>query len=215
MIKLSSENENVQNFLDFVHSQLKKNKFKLVLSLDDLKIGKNSVGGYFDEENKEIVISINDSEWLSILVHEFNHFLQFINNTEKYRLLNDGDTDMLSEVWEWLDKEIEFPNIKRRNLVFKRVLEMELECEMNSVNMIKKFDLPINLDEYIYCAYVYLNYYNFCKKYRTWFLEDVKLADIVEIKDASIEFGGISLDRKFNTLPKQFDEIFKKYSKIP
>ena len=83
MIKVTSDNENVQKFLDYVHSQLRKNKFKLILHMDNLKIGKNYVSGYFSEDTKEIVISIKEENWLEILVHEFNHFVQFINNEEK------------------------------------------------------------------------------------------------------------------------------------
>lgn len=213
MIKLSSENETVQNFLDFVHSSLKKHKMNLILSLDPIKICSNVVSGYFSEEDREIRIDISDRTWIETLVHEFCHFLQYIENDPFYTCLEQGDTNFLSEAWDWLDGSLEFVSTRRRNLVFRKILEMELNCEKRSVEMIKKFELPIDLDEYIFAAYVYINYYNFAKKYRTWLKIDTVLGSIFEIKECAEKFGGISLDQDFKQLPKEYEEIFKKYSK--
>lgn len=208
MIKVTSDNENVQKFLDYVHSQLRKNKFKLILHMDNLKIGKNYVSGYFSEDTKEIVISIKEENWLEILVHEFNHFVQFINNEEKYVLLNQGESNFLIELWEWLDGDIEL-NTKRKNLLFKTVQEMELDCERKSVEMIKKFDLPIDIEEYTSIANIYIFYYTYAKKNRCWFSENSTIKDIMT--EGNLQ--NLSLDCDFTKLPEEYVKHFKNSSK--
>lgn len=208
MIKLTSENENVQKFLDHVHSHLRKNKFKLILHMDNLKIGKNNVSGYFSEDTREIVISIKEENWLEILVHEYNHFLQFINNEEKYILINQGESNFLNELWEWLDGNIEL-NTNRKNLLFKTVQDMELDCERKSVEMIKQFNLPIDTEEYISIAHIYIFYYMFAKKNRCWFSENATIKDIMT--EGNLQ--NLSLDIDFSTLPENYIKIFEKHSK--
>ena len=212
MIKLSSENEDVQKFLDYVHSSLRKHKIKLILSMDTKSIGKNQISGYFDESSKELLVCINDPDWIETLVHEFCHFLQFKEQDPIYTSLDQGDSNYLSEMWDWLDGRYEFISTKRKNEAFRKIAAMELDCERRSVEMIKRFKLPVNLEDYTYIAFVYVHYYNFSKKYRTWFSDGVSVADIVEIADLEDKYK-ISLDGDFRKLPPEFEEIFKKYSK--
>ena len=212
MIKLSSENENVQKFIDYVHSLLKKYKVKLILSIDSIKIGKNSVCGYFSESDKEIKIDISEKNWLEVLVHEFCHFLQYIEDEPTYKTL-EQEENILTEFWEWVENEREL-NTNRKRYVCRKVLEMELNCEKRSIEMIRKFDLPIDINEYIFGAYVYIHYFNFVKKYRTWLKDDVSLGNITEIKTISEKYGGMTLEQDFKTLPKEYEDEFKKLSKM-
>ena len=213
MIKLSSENEDVQKFLDYVHSSLRKHKIKLILSLETTTIGKNQISGYFSDEDRELLVCIDDPDWIETLVHEFCHFLQYKEQDPVYTSLDQGDSNYVSEVWDWLDHKHEFVSTKRKNEAFRKMIAMELDCERRSVEMIKRFKLPVNLEDYTYIAFVYVHYYNFCKKYRTWFSDGSSVADIVEISHLEDKYK-ISLDVDFSKLPPEFEEIFKKYSKM-
>lgn len=206
MIKISSNDENVQKFINHVHSHLRKNKFKLVLHLDELKIGKNSVSGYFSEEDKEIVISLKEQDWLEVLAHEYNHFIQYITNEPSYVSLTQGDSNYLTEMWDWIDKESEFEEA-RLDVMFETVREMELVCERKTMETIKEFNLPIDLDEYIFSANVYLYFYSFVRKYRCWFKENIGIKDITELSDLQM-----TLDEDFSKLPELYEETFKKYT---
>lgn len=206
MIKISSNDENVQKFINHVHSHLRKNKFKLVLHLDELKIGKNSVSGYFSEEDKEIVISLKEQDWLEVLAHEYNHFIQYITNEPSYISLTQGDSNYLSEMWGWIDKESEFEET-RLDVMFDTVREMELYCERKTMETIKEFNLPIDLDEYIFSANVYLYFYSFVRKYRCWFKENVGIKDITELSDLQM-----TLEEDFSKLPELYEETFKNYT---
>ena len=101
MITLSSNNANVQDFLETVRKTLRKHRYKLILSVDELLINDNAVAGWFDEDAKEIVISLKCEDYLENLVHEYNHFLQLIECEPKYLVLSRGDSNMLEELWGW------------------------------------------------------------------------------------------------------------------
>lgn len=206
MIKISSDNEIVQKFIDYVHSHLRKHKFKLVLHIDSLKIGDNPVSGYFSEDDKEIVISIKEENWLDVLVHEYNHFVQFVNNEECYINLNQGESNFLSEMWDWLDKEEEYEQA-RLDLIFETVVKMELDCEKKSIETIKKFDLPIDLNEYVSTAHIYLYFYLYARKFRVWFPEDFCIEEMEEF----FELDTNTLETDFSKLPEEYEKIFEKY----
>jgi hypothetical protein len=54
------------------------------------------------------------------------------------------------------------------DLAFTKIKKMELDCEHRSVELIREWDLPINIDNYIKSANRYIYFYNFVRKYRTW-----------------------------------------------
>lgn len=208
MIELRVSDENVQKFLNDIKTNLKKHKFKLVLSLEDLKIGKNSVSGWFDESDKELAISIKDSEWLSVLVHEYCHFLQHIENDSTILALEYGDENHLSDVWDWLDGKFEFFSKQDKNMAFNKVIQMELNCERRAVEKIKEYKLPIDLDDYISSAHIYLYYYLFAKKHKKWFGENFGSSDIKLFE----EIPNKTLEHSFKTLPRNYEELFKKFA---
>ena len=82
--------------------------------------------------------------------------------------------------------------------MFKTVQEMELDCERKSVEMIKKFDLPIDIEEYTSIANIYIFYYTYAKKNRCWFSENSTIKDIMT--EGNLQ--NLSLDCDFTKLQK-------------
>jgi hypothetical protein len=99
---------------------------------------------------------------------------------------------------------------KRKNLIFNSVIEMERDCEKRTIELIKKYSLPIDLDNYKNNAIMYLYYYTYAKKFRTWFLDEISFDDLEEI-----DMTSLSLDDNFKKLPVQLLKSFKKISKSP
>lgn len=209
MIEIRVENKNIERFLDEVKTNLKKHKFKLVLAIENLKIGKNSVSGYFDEINRELVISINDKDWLSVLVHEYCHYLQFMEQDKTYMNLVENDViNHLNNIWDWLDGDYEFESTKEKNKSFDKVIKMELDCEKRTIKKILEYDLPIDLKNYEETAHIYLYYYLFAKKYKKWLSEYYSFADNKLFDDIPNK----TLKSEFKYLPKSYEERFKKFS---
>ena len=203
MPQLLSNDENVQEWLEIVQSDLKKHKTKLKLFQRNIKIGDSSISGYFSHEEKAIVLN-SKKPFLDLLVHEYNHFRQAVEIPDQFHEWLDGSVP----IWDWMDGSYEFPSPKDKNYAFNCIINLERDCEIRSINMIQEYSLPIDIGEYSKIAWIYINYYNYARKHRTWFRDDVKLSDIKEFNNIEISFEG-----KMNRLSREMEEIFAKYSK--
>lgn len=203
MPKLLSNDENVQEWLEMVQSDLKKHKTKLKLFQKKIKIGDSGISGYFSHEEKAIVLN-STKPFLDLLVHEYNHFRQAIEIPELFHEWLNASV----YIWDWIDGNYEFPSNKEKNYSFDCIIKLERDCELRSIAMIKEYSLPIDLHEYTKIAWIYVNYYNYARKHRTWFNNDVMLPDIHEFDDHEFSFRG-----RINQMSKEMEEIFSRYSK--
>lgn len=136
-----------------VKLRLKKRKY-LVLS------GNVRVSGYFDDENKELAVAVNNPEWLGVLVHEFAHLTQWVENCEPWRKLGDS----LIKVHDWLEGQ-EVKGIKK---ALAKARDLELDNEKRTVKIIKDWGLPINTRLYTQKANAYISFYNWMYYTRRW-----------------------------------------------
>jgi hypothetical protein len=102
------------------------------------------------------------TDWLEILVHEYCHMTQWLDK-EDFDLWEKA-TDALDFVDKWIEGEdiscIEkYINISR---------DLELDNEKRSVEMSKRFDLPIDIPRYIKKSNAYVHFYNYIKITRKW-----------------------------------------------
>lgn len=127
------------------------------------------VNGYFCDATPELVVACykKTNEWLEIFVHESCHRDQFIENARVWtRTINGYDATTL--LWQWLDKTIELTP-EKLNTVVQHVLEIELDCERRAARKIRRFNLPIDLDEYIKKANAYVYFYKVLEETRLWY----------------------------------------------
>jgi hypothetical protein len=116
--------------------------------------------GYFDDENKKLVVAGNHKDWLAILVHEYAHLTQWVDNCEPWKKGSTG----LNNLEHWLSGN----KIRSVKDAVNRARNLEHDNEIRSVNLIKKWKLPINLTEYIQKANAYLQFYNYMRYSRKW-----------------------------------------------
>lgn len=148
-----------------------KTKTKLVLSIDGPTIDGNKVSGYFSDSDNEIVVNYEPG-WEETLVHEINHYFQFIEKSKYWTNLEYLGSNCISLMWEWINGDIELTK-SELNIVFSRVRDLEHDCEKRTVRMIKKYKLSIDIEKYICEANIYILFYNLAKSNRKWFPEDV------------------------------------------
>ena len=92
--------ENVKSFIEHVKGHCRRTGIKcdirpvkfLVLS------GNIRCGGYFDDENKKLVVAGGHKDWLGILVHEYAHLTQWEENCEPWKKGGTG----LNNLEHWL-----------------------------------------------------------------------------------------------------------------
>jgi len=194
-------------FFNDVEENTKKNNVKLIIKDDyHIDIDGFSVSGYYCPEDKELVVALGHPSWLGILVHEYCHFLQDISKKCKAwsNCYIDGE-DCCGLFFSWLDgDDIEYDI----DNVVDRVKYMELDCEKKSVQTIKKYKLPINIEEYIRYAVAYIHFYNVSKKTRKWvkkgysMTKDKKLLNMVKP----------TLNQDFDIVPKKVFNYINRYA---
>ena len=136
-----------------IKAQLKKTKY-LVLS------GNIKCSGYFDDENKVLACSMNRPDAIEILAHEYSHLTQYVDQIPLWS----ATTTSMPELDRWLAGE----EVKDIDQHLANCRDLELDNEKRTVEVIKKFNLDIDLDNYVRKSNAYVAFYNYLKHSRKW-----------------------------------------------
>ena len=158
-----------KKFVDLVKRELKEYNMKLVFGRGKLVNGyKCRCSGYFDEER--IVVAKNNRHWLSVLVHEYSHFLQWKKRDEEYEDMRINGKDCLVIIDDWLDGVEYRPTTVEK--AFIKVRRMEKTCDMIALSLIRKFKLPINEEYFTRQANCHVYYYHMMERTRKRYIND-------------------------------------------
>ena len=153
----------------------KNNKVKMILSKEEtLDYGDGTkVNGYFlgDSNQREFAVAIGkpESEWVPIFVHESCHMDQFLENAKVWTDLDSmpGDENACTITFNWIaGKDYPMDVVEK---AIKITMLMELDCEMRSVEKMKKYNLDVNISDYIRMSNCYVLFYKYILKRRTWY----------------------------------------------
>lgn len=198
---------NINRFISDLRLQAKKykvkfdikNKEQIVLS-DSIK-----VDGYFLEKSKHKpgVLTVAGgreiNEWLPILVHESCHMDQW---NKKTKLIEEWDLNKCDSFDDWLEgKEYNIGFIKK---MVKTIQKIELDCEKRAIAKIKRYKLPIDIEEYIQIANFCLFFYNHTITTRKW---NSKILNVVDIHKQFPK----KLFTDYSVTPTKLKRIFDKY----
>lgn len=156
--------KNIQAFIDHVQSECKKHKVKFkaykrgyIKLTDGVKCG-----GFFDDAATPPVLAFAQGreDFLGLMAHEYCHMTQWLDGIPLWKEAEEA----LSGLWDWLSGE-EIENIEKS---INTARDLELDNEKRTVEMIKKWNLPIDVNEYIRKANAYVLFYNYLKKTRKW-----------------------------------------------
>lgn len=111
--------------------------------------------GYFDDTDKVLAVACGKpfEQWIEILVHEYGHMQQWIHD-ERWEKWGRS----CGELWSWIDKEMIMNNSQLKGVI-DNMIELERDCEIRALEVIKKYNLPINKAEYKRKANLYLYSY--------------------------------------------------------
>lgn len=149
-------------FIAHVKQECKRVGVKCILRpAKSIKLeGSSRCSGYFDSENKELVVAMKQKNSLAILVHEYGHLTQWLDKIEIW----DRADISLPKMTDWLEGK-KIHNIQKHLSV---VRDLELDNEKRSVKIIKKWGLSINTEEYTRKANAYVHFYNYLYYSRKW-----------------------------------------------
>ena len=156
-------NKNVRAFINHVKGHCKEVGIKcdirpvkyLVLS------GNIRCSGYFCEETMKLVVAGKSKDWLGVLAHEYAHLTQWKDKSTN--IWQTGSTGV-THLDDWLGGK----KIRSIKKAIEQSRDLELDNEKRTVKLIKKWKLPIDLNDYIKKANAYLQFYNYMRISRRW-----------------------------------------------
>jgi len=167
--------DNVSRFKADLRALCKKHKIKLkLINLPAIPYATNkkiTVSGYFDTGTDTLAVATkkDKKEWLEILIHESCHLDQYIENSPEWDDQEICTVDVNAMLDLWLGKHIEM-NDKQVQAVMKKIIDCERDCDLRSIEKIKKYGLDdiINIDRYTQKANAYHLSYYAVRKLRRW-----------------------------------------------
>lgn len=157
------------SFLKHVTRECRRYRITLILSTSStFSYGEQTYGGYFDNYRKELGVTHKNNEHLFIplLVHEFSHMEQWIDNDPSYTAHMRGGYESSTIMDRWLNgREYEYSTVKK---AIDLLRDCELNCERRAILNIRKYGLDIDEDEYCRTANAYILFYNYIMRKRRW-----------------------------------------------
>ena len=138
-------------FVSHVKNHLAEYGMKLVIGRGKfVNVGNSRCEGYFNESEKVIRIAGNNQYFMQTLVHEYGHFLQYINKVQVY--MKSDKAGLIVENW-FNGKNYDKKTLKR---AFLLVRAMERDCEKRALRIIDEFNLKIDKKLYAKRANCYI-----------------------------------------------------------
>jgi hypothetical protein len=151
---------NTRKFVTHVRNHLAEYGFTLHLGKGRrVNSGENwRAEGYFDAGTKCIKVGKGGVQWLETLVHEYAHFLQWIDSSDSLVEREDRAARLVQDYLHRGKWELNPAIVK----AFRRVMLFERDAEIRAVRCITIHNLDINLENYIKRAnmYIYTHYIN-------------------------------------------------------
>lgn len=154
-----------KDFIQHVRNHLEEYNFKLILA----KSNQVNTGtgfrctGYFDDVSRTIRVAAKSSNWLEVLVHEYCHFLDWLECSQKELNKENHAIDICER---HMRGDICHPlSVK---YAFLRVAHMEWKAEKRAVSIIREWKLPIDIDFYVREANLHISLYHMYRKFASY-----------------------------------------------
>jgi hypothetical protein len=152
-------------------ADMKANGVEVTLSTEDGNAYGGKLGGYFDEDGPTFFVAqaVTPRVWLSVFVHEYQHYRQWRSNSPTWTAWLGTDCCAWYLFDAWLQGCVELTP-KQRDDAIGLILECERECETMTVAEISaRPGLGITADWYHRAANVYLAWYGVVRLTRRWY----------------------------------------------
>lgn len=123
------------------------------------------IDGYFDDNRMQLGVMKN-RRWLATFVHEYAHFLQWKRDETSFAAYYKYDYDPVRLVELYVQRRTSY-NRKVAN-AFRVIRRNEAACDRMAANLIRRYRLPIDLDDYRREANLQIVFYHCVEQKRSW-----------------------------------------------
>lgn len=121
-------------------------------------------GGYFCAEGRKLAVARKNSNWVMILLHEYCHLLQWLENCEEWANSNKFRIDYISA---WLSNR--YVRKSKLDDVFYKTMALEHDCEKRRIDYLIKMKVSkFKIKQEIQKSNAYILFYLYVKKNRIW-----------------------------------------------
>ena len=168
-MQIDKSHPKVKTFVKHIKNECKKYGIKCDLRpVQSIMLNEAGIrcSGYFDEYEKVLACSMKSPIWLSVLAHEYCHLTQWLDLPQVW--IDVVDYDSGNKMDKWLNGG----RVKNHEKHIDRVRDLELDNEKRTVQCIKDFGLDefIDINLYIRRANSYVQFHNYMKVIRRWYI---------------------------------------------
>ena len=172
-------------FLSDLVDQAPKNNVQIFLdgSREYITVDNNPCNGIFvDTPTPQLIVACKkpEVEWIPTLIHESCHMDQWVEQTQEWAACKVGAIDKMELIQLWIAGYVEL-NSNQLDDYIRCLRNIELDCEKRAVAKINKYNIGINVNEYIQRANAYVMFYNVLMQTRKWYTPGLEPYNIEEI----------------------------------
>lgn len=170
----------------------------------NIKLGGSLFTGCFDEFNITVATGRPWKIWFPIFIHETCHFDQWAEKAPVWKNLEYKKTDLNT----LLEKQLKRKNPDRRLLwkCLTGIRDMELDCELRTIKEIKKYKLPVDIDEYTRSVNVYMYWHMVVYALGRYHKSEYSKNTIKLRKELPC-----TIQKDYNLMPMHYIDIYLKY----
>ena len=143
--------------------------------------GENDSNGWFDGTIPKMAYAKGHDEWFPVALHEYNHMCQWREKDPVF--FSDIQAKADEHFWDWLNGTI-IVGHGLAKMYCMAYIQLELNCERRSLQMITDLDLPLDPERYAQTANAYIMFYHLVLKHRKWYEIEEEPYHIEEIVSA-------------------------------
>jgi len=206
MIKYTTYDPAVDSEIKYIAKTLKANKITFLIILNKWALDDDgNYQGSFDDEGRVLDIAVGRpiSRWFPILMHEFSHFCQWMENAPIWQYASKADSYTI--MWDYLNGlTAKSKHVKTHINIVK---QMELDCERRALVRMERFTHIMSQAKCAQHASAYIYFHDFMYKRGKWYNKKKGKRPMTH-KDI-LKLMPSDLDGDYNKPPKGLYELFE------
>lgn len=205
--------ENTHHFFHDCIKEMRKHDVNIIISPDEYFKSDGSVyNGYFEGgEDKVFAVAIGKDfdKWFTIFIHEYSHFTQWRDDSPHWTYTPFKDFEHIDAgilLFLWAGGHIELTKEQALNYT-RPTVHVEMDADKRAVELIKKYNLPVNVNRYIQTSNAYTLFYFYMIETREWYKPNKEPYRIEEIVSRMPDYF---LD-DYNSVDDKILDIYRRF----